>query len=310
MKREYVMLAKVWEGRDPTGMLCSVKMDGQRAFWDGGVSRGMPKVNIPWANMDKDRRAHTCTGLWSRHGNVIYAPDWWLDKLPRGMWLDGELWMGRGTFQELRSTVGSYTPGSGWSSVRFHLIDVITPRVFFTQGRVGNGDSSRWISEDVCTEWYQRHAQDTPLFRYVPTFSDVVAGWNTLANDIVVPTPQVKVRGVSHVEEMLSVETSLGGEGLILRDPGSVWVPHRVGAVLKVKPYLEGEGVVIGVTLGEGRLAGMVGSLTVKWGDVVFSLSGLTDDERRESWIGRTVSFRYREKTKDGIPKEARYQRQ
>ena len=67
-------------GIDPTGWLVSEKLDGVRARWDGQT-------------------------LWFRSGHPVAAPDWFLAGLPRGVAIDGELWMGRGTFERLSACV-------------------------------------------------------------------------------------------------------------------------------------------------------------------------------------------------------------
>jgi len=100
INREFVMLAQVYNPSKHKigGWFVSTKYDGQRCIWDGGASRGIPKIEVPWANNKKDERyleRPIATGLWSRYGNVIHAPDWFLDGLPTGMLLDGELWSGR-----------------------------------------------------------------------------------------------------------------------------------------------------------------------------------------------------------------------
>ena len=64
---------------DPAGWLVSEKMNGVRAFWDG------------------------CK-FWTRSGNVIDAPAWLTADLP-SVHLDGELWAGRGRFEESRQAV-------------------------------------------------------------------------------------------------------------------------------------------------------------------------------------------------------------
>jgi DNA ligase-1 len=331
VKRELLMLAKEYKDQNIYGWYASVKFDGTRAFWDGGVSRGMPKVNIPWANNAKDRKDHTCTGLWSRYGNVIYAPDWWLDKLPSGVMLDGELWMGRGTFQECRSVVGRQDFVGDWSRVHFQLIDTIMPNVFFQSGQIRNPNFTKYIVEDVCVAWYQKHGRCKRLFDAVPTFEEVVRSWEKLGNNVIVPTPQVRVTGARHLNELLDQEVSLGGEGLVVRNPRSCWMPHRLDSLLKVKPEIIGEGVVRGMRAGEGKYLGMMGSLIVDFGDVTFALSGFTDGERTVTgdpawmkqhpgelcppWVkgqferGSVIRFKYRELTEDGIPREARYAR-
>ena len=86
------------------GCFVSEKLDGTRCFWDGGISRGMKTTDVPWANVNdpktglpKKKVKPISTGIWSRYGNPIVAPDDFLDQLPPIM-LDGELWAGRGNF--------------------------------------------------------------------------------------------------------------------------------------------------------------------------------------------------------------------
>ena len=75
------------------------------------------------------------------------------------------------------------------------------------------------------------------------------------------------------------------------------------------------EGIVIGYTDGEKRLEGTVGSVRVKWKNVEFSLSGFTDEQReliatdKMCRVGEKITFRYRELSDSGVPKEARYMR-
>ena len=89
-------LAKEWEGADPTGWLMSEKLDGMRAYWCGGA-------------------------LWSRGGKRVEAPAWFTAPLPAATELDGELWLGRGRFQDcmsaVRSGAGSGRDG-GWKGRR------------------------------------------------------------------------------------------------------------------------------------------------------------------------------------------------
>jgi DNA ligase-1 len=66
-------------GADPTGWLVSEKLNGCRAYYDGEQ-------------------------FWTRGGNVIAAPGWFTAGLP-GVPLDGEIWAGRGRFEEARCAV-------------------------------------------------------------------------------------------------------------------------------------------------------------------------------------------------------------
>ena len=67
----------------------SEKLDGTRCFWDGGLSRGLRTEDIPWASVidpktgaKKAKIKPRATGLWSRYGNPIIAPDEFLELAP------------------------------------------------------------------------------------------------------------------------------------------------------------------------------------------------------------------------------------
>lgn len=144
------------------------------------------------------------------------------------------------------------------------------------------------------------------------------------------------------IEAELESVTATGGEGLILRQIASRWEPVRSAFMHKLKLLKDAEGMVIGVRSGQGKHLGRMGSLkvkcdTLKDGMVAeFDLSGFTDAERQlhqnaYDWavanpgemiphtsIGwpspefienQMITFRYRELTNDGLPKEARYWR-
>ena len=50
MNREFLMLAKDFKDHHLDSYLWSIKIDGQRAFWDGGISRGQPAKDVAWCN--------------------------------------------------------------------------------------------------------------------------------------------------------------------------------------------------------------------------------------------------------------------
>ena len=137
-------------------------------------------------------------------------------------------------------------------------------------------------------------------------------------------------------------------DGLIIRHPDKVWMPERVYSVLKVKPWDDAEGTVIGYITGRetdkgSKLLGMMGALILDFNGKRLELSGFTEDERKlvvcigssagengdaknwaikhpekecPDWIeavdfprGSVVTFKYRGLSNDGIPQEARYWR-
>ena len=141
--------------------------------------------------------------------------------------------------------------------------------------------------------------------------------------------PLLKDKYEEFIDSALSKLLEKGGEGLMVRNPYSIWTPKRTKDLLKIKKYVSDEGIVIGYMWGKGKLEGMIGSIIVEWKGKSFELSGFTDLERYidkryyleagkiisnnlESTLfprGSKIKFKYRELTVDGIPKEARYLR-
>lgn len=297
MNREYLMLAQQYKGQPISGWYASEKLDGVRAFWDGGVTRGMPVADVPWANRSRDKRDHISSGLWSRRGKAIFAPDWWINRLPPYT-LDGELWMGYGCFQETVSCVRSFY-GTAWARVSYRTFDSPGDRFLLA------GDA-----KDVI-------------------FGELGHGLRLEVGPLVDPIEQVRLGSKSEMLAMMDRVVDKGGEGLILRRPGEVWMPKRVPWLLKVKQQHDSECTVIGFTGGLGKLDGLFGACIVRNRDgVVFELSGFTDLERtmdgevggmvgqlpdRVDGVfikrGDVLSYKYASLTRDGVPREARYWR-
>lgn len=354
MKREFVMLAHTYVGHEPIGgWYWSEKLDGMRCFYDGGITRGQLVSDVSFANTAKDSRyvtAPRATGLWSRYGKPIQAPDWWLDEMPPYP-LDGELYIGRGGFQQLISTVKTLLPGAGWHDVRYMAFDSPPLRAVFANGEIDNVNFKKTFVGVI-----EKLGAITAGSR--PTRWDFHSVYNWLRerqddNDVYQVHEQHQLpsstRGAAdQVLEILTALTRSGAEGLMLRSPVSFWAPCRAKTLLKVKSVQDAEAEVVGYVWGRetdkgSKLLGKMGALVVKdWTGKRFELSGFTDDERTMCFyegvdhgyhrvaaeghanpgkpvsgtihnpmfpMGSRVSYRYRELTDAGLPKEARYWR-
>ncbi len=359
MKRSFVMLAQRYDPlRDNvSGWYLSEKRDGIRAIWDGGISQGIPTRLVPWANTAKDARLiyePVSTGLWTRYGHVIDAPGWWLDMLPVGMILDGEL-VG-GSWQDTSKIVKRQLRNvdeiggiSKWEKVKYWIIDSPGVENIWGKGLINEtnfkkdmGGVGKWVRDKYkYMEWKMR-ARATEFefnYQYIVNLG--------IENDIVKLIEQKRLSGRStvareEIEREMENIIEKEGEGIVLRSPYSVWVPERGRNLLKVKDIKDGEGVVIGYTWGKGKLSGLMGNLILNYKGKRLELSGFTDLERRmtgkkgeiikgdsivggeiedgekidiNKWsndmfpIGKIVSFKYREVSEAGIPKEARFWR-
>jgi DNA ligase-1 len=327
----------------------SEKLDGMRCIWDGGITRGMMAAQVPWANIEKDgryRNAPTATGLWSRYGNVIHAPNFFLDSLPDFM-LDGELYYGRGNFQTCISIVKDITPGPLWTNMHYMVFDCPSPLSVFQDGIINNTNFKKTFNG--FSNWYAERAKHLsepgPFFafenayRWLLTHLDQNEHVKLHAQE---QLPfQTDARMLRIWEKIKEVAIENNGEGLMLRKHTSTWTPKRTNELLKVKCINDAEGTVIGYTFGRetelgSKLMGLMGALILNFNGKIFELSGFTDDERRMTYIangadayeaglqnpgqkvgfgihnpkfplGSLVTFRYRELTDAGIPKEAKY---
>lgn len=304
MRREFLMLAKPATGSEEiSGWFMSEKIDGMRCFWDGGISTGLPISQIPWANVGKGEEAIS-TGLWSRYGNPIYAPDWFVDALPQ-CFLDGELHCGRGEFQTTVSVCKRKTPDSeAWKQVSFAVFGCPSIDQVFAAGEIKNPNFERTIDKQACFNFIREFSKNG--FRAFTSNKEMLSfpieiawlqDWVSDTDPSIcyihpqreLPLDNEEAWSLVHQTQRQIVEG--GGEGLILRNPQQEWTPKRVANVLKVKPFSDAEAVVVGATAGRtgktGRYLGMMGNLIVAYkpeSDIIerveFELSGFNNYER------------------------------
>lgn len=338
MKQEYLMLAHTFSKAKHNigGWYASEKLDGSRAFWDGGCSRGLPAMSVPYANIIKDDRLKVspiATGLWSRSGKVIHAPDWWLEELPDCP-LDGELYLGRGRFQELRKIVGQHTPDLRWVDVAYRVFDSPAWETFNQDREIKiRNEYKFWVTQAAYSPCWRIKKNWT--FELVRHFLEKQCLGSLVASVLKQERlPLGYHQAVARVTELLDQITEDGGEGLVLRNPSSYWVPERSHNLLKVKKWKDAEGKLVGYTAGKGKYQKMIGALILDFNGKRLELSGLTDDEREffdsesQNWASanpgqdmpdntfalyfknrQQITFKYRELSDSGTPKEARYWR-
>ena len=108
------------------------------------------------------------------------------------------------------------------------------------------------------------------------------------------------------MEAELKRVQGLSGEGLMLREPNSLYERRRSKSLLKVKSYMDGEAEVVGYEDGMGRCKNITGALKVRTKDgTCFSVgSGMTNELRSNPpAVGSVVTYKYYGITKDGKPR-------
>jgi DNA ligase-1 len=210
----------------------------------------------------------------SRQGNVYLAPDWFLEGLPP-VPLDGELWVARKAFQRTVGIVRRQDRPKAWEEVRFVVFDA--------PAHGGEFEARLRFLGDLLGRSSAPYVQ-------------------TLGHEL--------CRGIDHLRYELRRVEEAGGEGLMLRQPGSKYVAGRSDTLLKVKTFRDAEAVVVGLEPGRGRHKGRMGALNVKIADgTAFSIgTGFSDAERANPpGVGAVVTFRYQELTAAGVPRFPSY---
>jgi hypothetical protein len=321
-KRELLQLADHYDPskHDVAGWFVSEKLDGTRCFWDGGLSRGLPTDTIPWASVidpktgkKKSKIKAIATGLWSRYGNPIMAPDRFLNQLPCCP-LDGELWAGRGNFQLCRSICGGDEPDPRFDKIVYAVYSSPPLSAVFGTGEIKNANMACHLDYIGIEHWIRRRLdallpepahEGVPVpkrcvaddYKYLPveaTFSDELRFLNDhLDNGSASKCflhRQTKLfdipeEAAAQVEAFLQRVLDQGGEGVVVRNPQATWTPKRHKGILKYKPFLDAEARIVGFTSGRetdkgSRLLGKIGALIVDYCGKRLELAGLTDAER------------------------------
>jgi DNA ligase-1 len=208
--------------------------------------------------------------LLSKNGLPFNPPEAFTKNLP-DFAVEGELWGGRNTFERTSGIVMRHEAHDGWLDLKFGIFDV---------PQAGGGFLQRL---NMAIQWFEIHPSE---------YAFVIK--------------QKTVKGKDHLkEELLRVET-LGGEGLIVRNPDSFYTIGRSAGILKVKSYYDMEATVMGHIEGTGRNYGRMGSILVELKDrTQFKIgTGFSDEERNNPPpIGAIITFRYYGFYKSGIPK-------
>ncbi|MGE3543499.1 MAG: DNA ligase, partial [Kofleriaceae bacterium] len=210
----------------------------------------------------------------SRLGNTFIAPAWFTEALPAET-LDGELWVGRKKFQRTTSIVRSGAAGQEWTELSYVVFDAPAVAGAFEQ----RSEHARRLLE----------AANAPHARWLD---------------------HARCEGIEHLRAELARVEQLGGEGLMLRRPGSAYEIGRSSSLLKVKTFHDAEGRVIGHAPGTGKHKGRLGALIVELpGGITFNVgTGFSDAEREAPpAIGSVITFRYQELSDDGVPRFPSY---
>ncbi|WP_374013509.1 DNA ligase [Pseudoxanthomonas koreensis] len=240
------------QGVPVAAFLVSEKLDGVRGRWDGRA-------------------------LWTRGGAPITPPPAFTRGWPAEP-MEGELWLGRGRFDEVSATVRRVQASpQDWRGIRFMVFD---------------------------------------LPAHPGTFSERVARMRVLVDATANPSLAMIAQQRLHTADALDAElarvVAAGGEGLMLHRRDARYRPGRSDALLKYKPYQDAEAQVVAHLPGKGKYHGMLGAVLVRTpeGRSFRIGSGFSDAQRvSPPPPGSWVTYRYNGLTSTGLPRFARFMR-
>jgi DNA ligase 1 len=277
------------------GWYASEKLDGLRVLWDGGLSRGLSTYSVPFANLDKKVKP-IASGLWTKYGNVVVAPDWFLNQLPPFP-LDGELWAGRGNFEKVSSiTRKDKADPKEWEIIEFPVVDSPSLKSVFGDRILKNVRFKKTISYSAIETW-MKSLDESRLAEYVSVPEDarfeevlVFLRENIESEGRIFLHRQIKLsedleQAEKQLERFFKQSVKDGAEGVVVRNPRAVWTPDKSHNILKYKAQDDAEGIVRGFVSGDktdkgSKHLGKIGSLILDFGGKRVDCSGLTDDER------------------------------
>lgn len=164
---------------DPKDWWVSEKLDGIRAIWTGCELR-------------------------TRHDKKIHAPDWFIEKLPKNIALDGELYLGRGQFSKTQMIVMDHHKNRyNWEQIKYHVFDI--------------PDSKEMIFEEV----------QYILNNNLPDLSYLTV---------------IQQSKISSLDQLLELQKSLviqDAEGTMIRRPNSIYTIGETSNLLKFKSQMD-----------------------------------------------------------------------
>ena len=251
--------------------------------------------------------------LISRQNKKFNAPKFIIDalKLNEGcniLPVDGELFAGRENFQKMGVVRKKIPIDEEWYEIKYYVYDCLHESVKNKPFNERYGFLKKCITK-LNESWVN-------YIKKYPKLTNVECP--------IVLCRHYKIKNKEYMENFYNSIIKKGGEGIMLKNPDSMYEGKRSNNLLKYKPVFDKEAKIIGYKLGSNKYEGMLGAFICKplinKGNYhiidnikshEFSTSGM-DDSIRDSYevthpIGTIITYSSNGFTDSGKPRFARY---
>jgi len=217
--------------------------------------------------LDGIRGFWTGKELLTRGGMKLTPPKWFIKNYPPFA-IDGELWTKRNDFENISSIVRTKNADDRWK--------LITHNIFEVPNQQGG------LLERLSVLKSHLFSHSVPHLKVLK---------------------QTQIQSKQQLQNFLIEVTSHKGEGVVVRNPNTLYQTGRLSSALKVKQYLDTECTILEILPGKGKYQNMMGSVLCQTdsGKKLKIGSGFKDKDRANPpAIGSKITFKYYGFTKKG----------
>jgi len=198
--------------------------------------------------------------LLTRGGYKLNPPLWFVQQYPPFA-VDGELWTKRDDFENVSSIVRTQLPDDRWKQITHNIFEV------------PNQPGGLLKRLDVLRAYLDKNP-----------------------NSNIQIIPQTQINAKTQLAEFLKEVVGNKGEGVVVRNPDTLYQTGRLSSALKVKKYFDTECTVLDILPGKGKYKGLMGSVLCQTsaGKQLKIGSGFKDKDRANPpAIGSKITFKY-----------------
>eukprot|EP01061_Rhynchopus_euleeides_P011251 TRINITY_DN2081_c1_g1_i1.p1 TRINITY_DN2081_c1_g1~~TRINITY_DN2081_c1_g1_i1.p1 ORF type:complete len:336 (+),score=84.52 TRINITY_DN2081_c1_g1_i1:57-1064(+) len=279
-----VMLAHSYKpGMNIAGWYCSEKLDGIRAYWNGSKLQTRNGVFIDVPKTFKRAMQH-CFPKMHADGELFVKPDFFQQT------------MGAVMRSKEKEGMERWEVGPG-VHVSYYVFD-LPPRNLKDRSRTYAERLALLQSCQYTISMAQLQPNKFPGVKYLATVESKRLG---AAPD----------KAKEQADKLMQRVLRGGGEGLMLREPNSLYTGSRSHTLLKMKEVEESEALVLDWAEGVGKYHGLVGALRCRLHNGIhFEVgTGLPDSCRLspDDFIGKVITVRHQSVTDLGVPRFPTY---